>query len=106
MTRDEIKISVFEGVLTISYEAPLALDSKPSRFYRQLERQYGHLTRVMKLPAGTKARPYYFYCTRQYSSPFMQPADLTADMDRGVLVIKFPTNSTRQPENINIASPE
>lgn len=54
MTKDEIKISVFEGMLSISYEAPLALDSKPLRFYRQRERQSGHVTRVMKLPMGTK----------------------------------------------------
>ena len=55
MTKEEIKIAVFEGTLSISYETPRgALDSGPSRFYRQRERQSGYVTRILKLPVGTQ----------------------------------------------------
>ena len=56
MPKDYVNVSVFEGNLTISFEAPFGVDTGSPRFYRQRERQYGQLTRVMKLPAGTKVR--------------------------------------------------
>ena len=111
MPKDYVNVSVFEGNLTISFEAPFGVDTGSPRFYRQRERQYGHLTRVMKLPAGTKVRrladPLRVALVRTLTLFWtLQPGDLSTNMDRGVLTIKFPTTSEHQPEKIAITSTE
>ena len=60
VSRDELDISLFEGVLTLactSAAAPAGPDTPLGRFYHVRERPQGRLVREIALPIGTKVRP-------------------------------------------------
>jgi len=53
MKKDEVKVEVNEGYLTISGERKIEVDTKKGEFYR-CEREYGSFYRAVPLPDGVK----------------------------------------------------
>lgn len=80
---DEVKISVQDGVLTVSGEHEEKKEEKEEHFLRR-ERRYGSFSRSMSLPRGVKAD------------------DIEATTDDGVLevTIPLPVEEKKQPVEI------
>jgi HSP20 family protein len=53
MKKDDVKVEVNEGYLTISGERKIEVDTKKGEFYR-CEREYGSFYRAVPLPDGVK----------------------------------------------------
>lgn len=83
MKKDEIKVDVEEGVLTISGERKTEKEEKNKKFHR-IERSYGSFERCFTLPDdadGTKIK---------------------ADFKDGVLKVHLPKNPVAKPKAIEV----
>jgi HSP20 family protein len=84
MSEQDVKLTVQDGVLTLSGERKVAHRETQQGYYR-LERAAGSFSRSLALPEG------------------VNPEALTANFDRGVLEIHVPKPEARKPRTIEIA---
>jgi len=82
---EDIDIALDDNVLTISGERRFHDKGEQGRFYR-LERSYGHFQRSLGLPPGVK-----------------QDA-ISADFERGVLVVRVPKADEVRPRKIAVGA--
>lgn len=80
---DEVKISVQEGVLTVSGEHEEKSEEKKEHFLRR-ERRYGSFSRSMSLPRGVKAD------------------EIEATTDDGVLEVRVPLPAEEKKQPVEI----
>lgn len=84
LERDDVRIELADDMLLISGEKRQETEeTKGAR--KVVERSYGAFSRALELPAGTKSE------------------DIEASMDKGVLKLKLPRPSLKQPEPQRIA---
>jgi HSP20 family protein len=83
LTRDQIKISVENNVLTVRGEKQQESTSEEENFYRT-ERSYGSFERSFSLPAHADAD------------------HVQATLDNGVLTIKLPRREEARPREVQI----
>ena len=81
--KDEIKVEVREGMLTISGERKAEKEEK-GRKYHRIERAYGSFERSFALPADADA------------------GKITSDFKEGVLSVHLPKNPAAQPRAIEV----
>jgi HSP20 family protein len=83
MNEEDVSLEVEDGILTISGERR-SEESKEDEGYYRLERAAGRFQRSFSLPEG------------------IDPEQVTAEFDRGVLEIRVPKPAERQPRRIEI----
>jgi HSP20 family protein len=83
MTRDDIDITVENGMLTIRGERKLDNDIKQENFHR-VERAYGSFVRTFSLP------------------PTVDGGRIGAEYKNGVLTVKLPTREEAKPRRIDV----
>jgi HSP20 family protein len=83
--RDEIGIEVKDGVLTVSGERKAQHEEKREGFHR-VERSFGRFSRSLELPKG------------------VEPTEVNASFERGVLEVRMPKPAERKPTRIEIRS--
>ncbi len=85
MNRDDLKITVVNNVLTIRGERNQEEEEKGQQYYR-MERSTGSFQRSFTLPFA------------------VDPDDVKADYDNGILTIHLPKTEEQSPKEINIGS--
>lgn len=80
---DEVKISVGDGVLTVSGEHEEKTEEKKEHYVRR-ERHYGSFSRSMPLPSG------------------VEPEDIKATTDKGVLEVTIPLPEAEKKQPVEI----
>jgi HSP20 family protein len=83
MTRDDIDITVDNGMLTIKGEKKLSNEVKEEQFHR-IERHYGTFSRSFSLPQT------------------VDPNRVSAEYKQGVLTIKLPLREEAKPRSIKV----
>ena len=83
LARNDVEVSVRDGVLTVSGEKALDADKK-DRNYHMFERSYGRFRRSITLPDGTKTD------------------QIKATMDKGVLRVTIPTPARTVARKIEV----
>lgn len=81
--KEDVKVSVEDGVLTITGERKFQKEEKNKRYHR-IERSYGNFTRSFTLPEAVKADK------------------VAADFKDGVLHVHLPKDESAQPKAIEI----
>lgn len=84
LTKDDIEISVEDGLLTLRGERRLAEDTNRESF-RRIERAYGSFERTFSLPTGIDA------------------GKVSANFENGLLVLTLPKAETAKARTIKIA---
>jgi HSP20 family protein len=84
MDEDDIKIELEDGTLTVSGERKAEHESKHEGYYR-VERAFGGFSRSLALPKG------------------VDPENVNASFDRGVLEVRIPKPAERKPRRIEIS---
>jgi HSP20 family protein len=85
LDKDDVKIEVKDGVLTVSGERKAEQEERTDGFYR-VERAFGGFSRSMSLPEHVDAEK------------------ITAEFDKGVLEVRIPKPEERQPHRIEIGA--
>jgi HSP20 family protein len=83
MKREDIKITIDNGTLTISGEKKLAEEVKDEQFHR-IERRYGTFSRSFSLP------------------PAVDATKVTAEYKNGVLTLRLPLREEAKPRQIDV----
>ena len=83
MTREDIDITIDEGMLAITGEKKLASDVKEDRFHR-IERSYGAFSRSFSLPQSVDA------------------SRISAEYRNGVLTVRLPLREEAKPRQIKV----
>ena len=83
MTKDEVNVSIEDGVLTVSGEKAAKTENEDSN-YHIIERSYGSFARSLSLPAHIAADK------------------AAAKFEHGVLVIKLPKMEAAKPKRLEI----
>jgi HSP20 family protein len=83
MSQDDVKIELEEGTLTVSGERKAEHEEKEEGYYR-VERAFGSFSRSLTLPKG------------------VNPDQVSARFDRGVLEVRIPKPEERKPRRISI----
>jgi HSP20 family protein len=83
MSEDDVKIELEDGTLTVSGERKAEHEEKEEGYYR-VERAFGSFSRSLTLPKG------------------VNPDEVTASFDRGVLEVRIPKPEERKPRRISI----
>lgn len=83
MKKEELDISLHEGVLTVSGERKLERENKEEKPYRS-ERYYGKFSRSVALPAQ------------------VDPNRVTAEYKDGILTVKLPKVEEAKPRQITV----
>ena len=83
MKREDVKVTVEEGVLTVSGERRLEKEEKNKKFHR-IEREYGSFTRSFTLPPGTSGEK------------------VSAEFKEGVLKIRLPKDAKAPSKAVEI----
>lgn len=87
LDRDDVSVEVRDGVLTISGER--SSEERDERDdYVRVERAVGRFSRQVQLPEG------------------VDPQEIEASFDRGVLELRIPKPKTHEPHRIEIAAPK
>lgn len=81
--KDDVQVSVNNGILDIKAESKHEEETKQERFYRK-ERRYGSLSRRIALPGNPSGD------------------DVTAELRDGVLTVKVPGNGASGPKQIDV----
>lgn len=81
----DIEIEVKDGVLTVSGERRAQHEDKREGFHR-VERSFGRFSRALELPKG------------------VDPQNVSAHFDKGVLEVRMPKPAERKPTRIEINS--
>jgi len=83
MRKEDVKISVEDGVLTIKGERRFGEETKKDNYYR-IERSYGNFSRSFTLP------------------PTVESDKIKASMKDGVLEMMIPKKEEAKPKEVNI----
>jgi HSP20 family protein len=83
--REDMKVTVQDGVLTISGERKLAKEEKDKKYHR-LEREYGSFVRSFTLPAGTNGEK------------------VSADFKEGLLTVHLPKDAKAGAKTVEVKS--
>ena len=83
MGEEDVKIELEDGTLTISGERKAEHETKEEGYYR-VERAFGSFSRSLTLPKG------------------VNPDQVSASFDRGVLEVRIPKPEERKPRRIEI----
>ena len=83
MGEEDIKIELEDGTLTVSGERKAEHESNEEGYYR-VERAFGAFSRTLTLPKG------------------VNPDEVNASFDRGVLEVRIPKPEERKPRRIEI----
>lgn len=83
ISRDDVKVTVENGMVTITGERRLDKETN-NRKYHRLERNYGNFARAFALPEDAA------------------PEKITADFKEGVLVVRLPKNEAKLPRRVEI----
>jgi HSP20 family protein len=81
--KEEVKVTVENGVLSITGERKLEKEEKGKKYHR-IERAYGRFERSFTLPEGT------------------EPAKVTSEFKEGVLTVHLPKNPKATPKAIEV----
>jgi HSP20 family protein len=81
--REDVKVSVEEGVLTVSGERKFEKEEKGKKYHR-IERAYGRYARSFTLPDDA------------------DPSKVTAEFKDGVLRVRLPKSEKAKPKSIEI----
>jgi HSP20 family protein len=81
--KEAVKVSVEDGVLSISGERKIEKEEK-SRKYHRLERAYGSFLRGFTLPEGTDG------------------AKIGAEFKDGVLIVRLPKSEKAKPKSVEV----
>jgi HSP20 family protein len=83
LKKEEVKVSVENGLLSISGERRLEKEEKDKKYHR-IERAYGSFSRSFTIPEGTDT------------------ADVTAEFKDGVLKVRLPKNDKAAPKAVQV----
>lgn len=83
LKKEEVKVVLENGELTISGERKLEKEEKGKRYHR-IERSYGTFLRSFSLPDGVNGEK------------------VTADFSNGILEVRLPKDATAKPEAIEV----
>ena len=83
MAREDINITVENGVLTVKGEKKLSSDVKEEQFHH-VERRYGAFARSFSLPQT------------------VDPSRVSADYKQGVLTVRLPLREDAKPRSIKV----
>ena len=83
LTEDDVNIEVEDNVLTVSGERKAEHEDKREGYYR-VERSFGAFRRSLTLPEG------------------INPEEVTASFDKGVLEVRIPKPEERKPRRVAI----
>jgi len=83
MSEEDVNIELEDGTLTISGERKAQHEEKEEGYYR-VERAFGTFSRSLTLPKG------------------VNPEEVSASFDRGVLEVRIPKPEERKPRRIEI----
>ena len=83
LKKEEVKVSVEDGVLSISGERRLEKEEKDRKYHR-IERAYGSFSRSFTIPKGTHA------------------TKVTAEFTDGVLKVRLPKNNKAAPQAVEV----
>lgn len=83
LKKEDVKVTVSEGVLTIAGERKQQKDVKGEKFHR-VETQYGSFTRTFSLPENVKTD------------------QITCEAKEGVLTVHIPKTEQKKPKEIQI----
>jgi HSP20 family protein len=83
MTREDIAITVDQGILTLKGEKRFSNEAKEEQFHR-IERHYGSFSRSFSLP------------------PTVDTAKVAAEYKNGVLTIRLPLREEAKPRQIKV----
>lgn len=83
MKKEDVKVTVSEGVLTIEGERKQQKEEKNERFHR-VETQYGSFTRTFSLPDNIK------------------PDGIRCEAKDGVLTVHIPKTEQKKPKEIQV----
>ena len=81
--KDELKVTVEDGVLSISGERKFEKDDKGKKYHR-VERAYGSFMRTFTMPDGTDT------------------GKVAAEFKAGVLLVHLPKSEKTQPKSIEV----
>ena len=81
--KDDVKVTVENGVLTITGERAFEKEEKDKRYHR-VERAYGHFARSFTLPDEAEGEK------------------VTAEFKDGVLLVRVPKSEKAKPKNIQV----
>jgi HSP20 family protein len=83
MKREDVKVTVGDGVLTIQGERRQKKEDKSERFHR-VETRYGSFTRTFSLPDNVKSEA------------------ISCESKEGVLTVRIPKSEQKKPKEISI----
>lgn len=83
LSREDVKVSLENGILTVSGERRLAESESPDN-YTRIEQSYGAFSRSFSLPDT------------------IDVAKVEATMDKGILTVTLPKAETARPKQINV----
>ena len=83
LTEEDVNIEVKDGVLTVSGERR-AEEKTEEKGYHRVERAYGSFSRSLSLPEG------------------IEPEQVSAEVDNGVLEVRIPKPEERKPHRVQI----
>jgi HSP20 family protein len=81
--KEDVKVTVHEGVMTIEGERKLEKEEKGKKFHR-IEREYGRFVRKFTLPDGA------------------DEAKVAADFKDGVLNVRVPKSAIARPKTVEV----
>jgi HSP20 family protein len=81
--KEEVKVTVENGVLSITGERKLEKEEKGKKYHR-IERAYGRFERSFTLPEGT------------------EPKKVTSEFKEGVLTVHLPKNPEARPKAVEV----
>ncbi|KAI0753782.1 small heat shock protein [Fomes fomentarius] len=89
LSKENVQIDIRDNVLTVSGESTISNEHN-EQGYAVRERRFGKFSRSLPVPQGIK--------------PVMQPEDIKASMENGVLTVTFPRTTPEQaPQKITIS---
>lgn len=83
MKKEDVKVTVEDGVLTLSGERKMEKEEKNKKYHR-IEREYGSFVRAFTLPPGTSGE------------------NVTAEFKEGVLKVRLPKDAKAAPKAVDI----
>jgi HSP20 family protein len=81
--KEDVKVTVDKGVLTLSGERKIEKDEKTTKFHR-VERAYGSFLRSFGLPEG------------------VDPANVAAEFKDGLLLVRLPKTEKAKPQTVDV----